>query len=108
MHLKNPTVLPLRKKVHQLSHRHSVNKSKVIRKRLQEVKNELKQQYKVLEEEYIASLIEAREGEFKASNTAKAWKVVNTITVRKTVPWGKLICKSPKGRKKQWLTLVTC
>ena len=50
-HSNNPTVLALRKKINQLVHRYSVNKSKVIRRRLQEVKNELEQQYKVLEEE---------------------------------------------------------
>ena len=71
-HSNNPTVLALRKMINQLAHRYSVNKSKVIRKRLQEAKNELEKQYKVLEEEYIASLIEVMESEFKASNTAKA------------------------------------
>ena len=69
-------MLALRKKINQLSHRYSLNKSKVIMRRLQEAKNELDQQYKVLEEEYIAILIEETESEFKASNTAKAWKVV--------------------------------
>ena len=73
-------MITLRKKINQLAHSYSVNKSKVIRKRLQEAKYELEQQYKVLEEEYITSLIEETECEFKASNTAKAWKVVNTIS----------------------------
>ena len=58
----------------------------------------------MLEEEYIASLIEETESDFKASNTAKTWKVVNTITNRKTMPSGKLKGKSPEERKKQWLT----
>ena len=94
-------MLALRKKINQLAHRYSVNKSKVIWKRLQEVKNELEKQYIVLEKEYIASLIEDTESEFKASNTAKAWKVVNTITNRKNMPSGKLKGKSPEERKKQ-------
>ena len=97
-------MLTLRKKINQLVHRYSASNAKVIRKRLQEAKNELEKQYKALEEEYIASLIEETESEFKASNTAKAWKVVNTITNRKTMPSGKLKGKSPEERKKQWLT----
>ena len=63
-------------------------------------KNELEKQYKVLEEEYVASLIKDTESEFKASNTAKAWKVSNRITM----PSGKLKGKSPEERKKQYLT----
>ena len=58
----------------------------------------------MLENEFIASLIEETDSEFKASNTAKAWKLVNTITNRKNMPSGKLKGKSPKERKKQWLT----
>ena len=65
-------------------------------------KNELEQQYKVLEEEYVASIIEDTESEYKASNTAKAWKVVNTITNRKNMPSGKLKGKSPEERKEQY------
>ena len=56
-HSNNPAVLALRKMINKLAHRYSVNKSKVIRKRLQEAKNELEKQYKVLEKEYIARLI---------------------------------------------------
>ena len=67
-------------------------------------KNELEKQYKLLEEEYVASIIEDTESEYKASNTAKAWKVVNTISNRITMPSGKLKGKSPEERKKQWLT----
>ena len=67
-------------------------------------KNELEKQYKVLEEEYVASIIEDTESEYKASNTAKAWKVVNTISDRVNMPSCKLKGKSPEERKKQWLT----
>ena len=95
-HSNNPIVLALRKKINQLAHCYSVNKS--------EAKNELEKQHIVLEKEYIASLIEETESEIKASNTAKAWKVVNTITNRKHMPLGKLKGKSPEERKKQWLT----
>ena len=37
-----------------------------------------------IEQEHLLSLIEETEKEFKASNTVRAWKVVNTITNRKT------------------------
>ena len=47
-------------------------------------------------------MIAETENEFKASNTAKAWKVVNTITNRKTMPSGKLKGKTPEERKEQW------
>ena len=50
----------------------------------------------MLENEFIASLIEETDSEFKASNTAKAWKVVNTITNRKNMPSGELKGKSPR------------
>ena len=99
----NPAVIVARKKVIQLTHRYAVNRSKIIKKRLQEAKGELEQQYKTLEQEHLLSLIEETEKEFKASNTARAWKVVNTITNRKTMPSGKLKGKSPEERKKQWL-----
>ena len=72
-HSNNPTVLALRKRINQLAHCCSVSKSKVFRKRLQEAKNEMDQQYKVLQEEYIISQIEETESEFKGSNIAKAW-----------------------------------
>ena len=78
----NPAVIVARKKVIQLTHRYAVNRSKIIKKRLQEAKGELEQQYKTLEQEHLLSLIEETEKEFKASNTARAWKVVNTITNR--------------------------
>ena len=102
-HSNNPKVIAARKKINDLTHRYSVNKSKVIRKRLQEAKHDLEQQYKVLEQEYLTSLIEETEKEFKASNTARAWKVVNTITNRKKMAAGKLKGKTPEARKEQWL-----
>ena len=37
-----------------------------------------------------------------ANNTAKAWKMVNTITNRKTTPSGKLKGKTPEKRKENW------
>ena len=40
-----------RKKVDQLTHKYKVNKSRIIRKRLQEAKNELSQEYSRREEE---------------------------------------------------------
>ena len=51
----------------------------------------------------MTSLIEETEREFKASNTARAWKVVNTITNRKKMAAGKLKGKTPEERKEQWL-----
>ena len=57
----------------------------------------------MLEQEQLASLIAETENQFKASNTVNAWKVVNTITNRKTMPSGKLKGKTPEERKQQWL-----
>ena len=39
--------------------------------------------------------------ENNASNTARAWKVVNTITNRKKMAAGKLKGKTPEERKEQ-------
>ena len=102
-HSNNPKIVTVRKKIRDLTYRYSINKSRVIRKRLQEAKNVLEEQYKLLEQEHLRGLIAETEMEFKASNTAKAWKVVNTITNRKTMKPGKLKGKTPKERNEQWL-----
>ena len=38
----------------------------------------------------------------KTNNSAQAWKIVNSITNRKSAPTGKLKGKSPEERKRQW------
>ena len=102
-HSNNPKIVTVRKKIRDLTYRYSINKSRVIRKRLQEAKNVVEELYKLLEQEHLRGLIAETEMEFKASNTAKAWKVVNTITNRKTMKPGKLKGKTPEERKEQWL-----
>ena len=91
-----------RKNISDLTYWYSNNKSRVIRKRLQEAKNDPEGQYKLLEQDYLRSLIAETENEFRVSNTAKAWKVVNKITNRKTMPSEKLKGKTPEERKEQW------
>ena len=75
----------------------------MIRKCLQTAKNDLAEQYKIIEQDHIRQLISEAECEFKASNPAKAWKLVNTISNRNTTPSCKLKGKSPEERKDQWL-----
>ena len=55
-----------------------------------------------MESECLKVQIEEAELAIHADNTAKAWKIVNTITNRKTTPTGKLKGKSPEERKGQW------
>ena len=47
--------------------------------------------------------IEKIEVAAQTNNTATAWKIVNTMTNRKTTPTGKFKDKSPEERKTQWL-----
>ena len=63
---------------------------------MRQAKNDLGGQYRLLEQNYLRSLIAETENEFKVSNTAKTWKVVNTITNQKTMPSGKLKAKPPE------------
>ena len=101
-HSNNPAIIKARKKINVLTSKYSINKSRIIRKHLQAAKNDLEEQYKSIEREHLMNLIAETECEFMANNTAKAWKVVNTITNRKTTPSGKLKGKTPEERKENW------
>ena len=98
----HPSIFERRKKVDQLAFKYKVSKSRIIRKRLQEAKNELNQEYSRLEEETLRDNIAEADIEFQENNTAKAWKVINKVTNRKAAPSGKLKGKSPEERNKQW------
>ena len=71
-------------------------------KSLQEVKNELNQEYLKIEEETLQNNITEADIEFQENNTARAWKVINKVTNRKATTSGKLKGKSPEERNKQW------
>jgi len=101
-HASHPSIVERRKKVDQLTHKYKVNKSRIIRRRLQEAKNELSQEYSRREEETLQSNIAEADIDFQENNTARAWKVINKITNRKSTPSGKLKGKSPEERNKQW------
>ena len=60
-HSNNPAVIKARKKVKDLTHRYSVNKSKAIRKQLQLAKDQLAQEYKLIEQDQLAKMIEEAE-----------------------------------------------
>ena len=62
-HSNNPQVVTARKRLNDLMHRYSINKSKVFRKRLQEAKNDLEEQNKTLEHDYLTSMIAETEKE---------------------------------------------
>ena len=102
-HANHPSIIERRKKVDQLTHKYNVHKSRIIRKRLQEAKNELNQEYLKLEEETLQNSIAEADIEFQENNTARAWKVINKVTNRKATVAGKLKGKSPEERNKQWL-----
>ena len=102
-HANNPAIVRARKKVDQLSRRYNTNKSRLTRKHLQEARGKLQREYSLIEEEILKQQIAETESAFQANDTGKAWKVVNTITNRKSSPSGKLKGKSPDERKQQWL-----
>ena len=79
---------------------YNVHKSSIIRKRLQEAKNELNQEYLKIEEETLQNNITEADIEFQENNTARAWKVINKVTNRKATTSGKLKGKSPEERNK--------
>ena len=51
---------------------------------------------------HLNSQLEEAELASRTNNTGKTWKIVNTITNRKSSPTGKLKGKSPDERKTQW------
>ena len=101
-HSNNPAIIKARKKINALTRKYSINKSRIIRKHLQAAKNDLEEQYKCIERDHLMNLIAETECEFMANNTAKAWKVVNTITNRKITPSGKIKGKTTEERKDNW------
>ena len=101
-HANHPSIAEKRKRVEQLTHKYNVNKSRIIRKRLQEAKCELNKEYLRLEEETIKDGLAEADIDFQENNTARAWKVINKVTGRKPNVSGKLKGKSPEERTKQW------
>lgn len=102
-HANHPSIAEKRKRVVQLTHKYNVNKSRIIRKHLQEAKNELNQEYLRLEEETLKDSLAEADIEFQENNTARAWKVIIRVTNRKPNASGKLKGKSPEERTQQWL-----
>ena len=98
----NPNIIEARKRVEKLNHSYKIQKSSVTRKHLAAAKQRLNEEYNRLEGDCLKIQIEEAELAFHANNTAKAWKIVNTITNRKSTPTGKLKDKSPEERKNQW------
>ena len=101
-HANHSTIVLARKEVNDLTRKYNVSKSKAIRKHLQDAKNALHNEYTHLEEDILKQQIVESESAFEANNTAKAWKIVNTITNRKSSPSGKLKGKSPDERTQLW------
>jgi hypothetical protein len=89
-HANHPNIQQARKKVEKLTKRYNINKSKIVRKSLQEAKAELQKEYQHLEETTLKNKIEEVSTAFQARDTGSAWKMVNTITNRKATTAGKL------------------
>ena len=98
----NSRVVEARKKIENLTKRYNIHKTKGVRKLLQDAKSDLQAVYKELEEEKLKEQIGKVEDAFKASDTGNAWKIVNSITNRKTCAQGKLSGKTAEERKMQW------
>ena len=98
----NPAIQQARKKVDQLTKKYATNKSSVVRKCLQDAKAALQVEYQRLEEAHLQREIGKISTNFQSKDTGEAWKIVNTITNRKSAPAGKLKGKTPEERKQQW------
>ena len=98
----NPAIQQARKKVDQLTKKYATNKSNVVRKCLQDAKAALQVEYQRLEEAHLQCEIGKISTNFQNKDTGEAWKIVNTITNRKSAPAGKLKGKTPEERKQQW------
>ena len=102
LHANNPVILLARKNVDKLAKRYNINKSRRSKKQLLEAQRKLQAEYIQLESEQLESQLQEAEVAFLASNTNKAWKLINTITNRKSTQSGKLKGKSPADRTQQW------
>ena len=91
-----------RKQVVKLERSYKTKKSSVTKKHLQVARQRLNEEYNRLEREYLSAQLEEVELASKTNNSAQAWKIVNSITNRKSAPTGKLKGKSPEERKRQW------
>ena len=91
-----------RKKVDQLINKYSTNKSRLTKKHLQEARANLQNEYSLLEDSILQQQIDEIQTLFQASDTGKAWNIVNKITNRRACTTRKLKGKSPEERKKQW------
>ena len=59
-------------------------------------------EYQLLEDAILQKQIENISTAFHEKDTGNAWKIVNTISNRKTTAAGKLKGKTPEERKQQW------
>ena len=98
-HANNPAIQQARKKVDQLTKKYAINKSSVVRKCLQDAKAALQAEYQRIEE--TQNEIGKISPNFQNRDTGSAWKIVNTISNRKSAPAGKLKGKTPAERKQQ-------
>ena len=98
----NQKVMEARKRVEKLAHSYKIKKSSITRKHRAAAKQRLNEEYNRLETDRLKAQLEEAELAAQTNNTAQAWKIINTITNRKTTPTGKLKGKSPDERKKQW------
>ena len=76
-------------KIKKLTRRYNTHKTKGIRRLLQDAKADLQVVYKKLEEQRMNGQIGEIGNAIIARDTGKAWKIVNTITIRKATPSGK-------------------
>ena len=90
------------REVDQLTKKYATNKSNVVRKCLHDAKAALQVEYQRLEEVHLQREIGKISTNFQSKDTGEAWKIVNTITDRKSAAAGKLKSKTPEERKQQW------
>ncbi len=99
---KNPIIAQARKRVNILSKKYNISRTRLMRKQLQTARKSLQEEYLKLESDQIENQLAQAEVAFHANNTNNAWKLVNTITNRKTTATCKLKGKTPEERTQQW------
>ena len=101
-HGNHPTIVKARKKEDQLTKEYSTNKSRLTKKHLQEARENLQKEYSLLEDSMLQQQLDEIQTSFQASDTGRAWNIVNKFINRRACTTGKLKGKSPEERKKQW------
>ncbi|CAH1257030.1 Hypp1771 [Branchiostoma lanceolatum] len=101
----DPRVCAVREEVEKAYKEYlSGNKSKPLREKYKEKKQELYGTYAIIDQEELTGKIEEVERAHKGSKLGTAWKLINDITGRSSSQTSKLRASSPEERVSLWYT----